>query len=75
MLTFQDNKGSSQFRRGWADFEANKEGFPNGLKHAIIKIRGEHNYIQHIAVWHAMVRFSIGVHFQQEFSHISDEIL
>lgn len=52
----QDNPGGSQFERGWTDFDANKEGFPQGLKHTISQIREKHRSIQHIAVWHAMVR-------------------
>lgn len=52
---FQDNPGGSQFERGWMDFDANKEGFPQGLKHTVSLIRERHKSIQHIAVWHAMV--------------------
>lgn len=40
---------------GWSEFEANKKGFPKGLKHTATKIRDEHPNIQHIAVWHALV--------------------
>ena len=53
----QDARGEHQFNRGWTDFEANKEGFPHGLKHTIKNIRDEHPNIQHIAVWHAIVRY------------------
>ncbi|KAI9825876.1 MAG: hypothetical protein M1832_000817 [Thelocarpon impressellum] len=56
-----DNVGSSQFIQGWAEFEANKQGFPNGLKEAITKIREEHSYIQHIAVWHALLGYWGGI--------------
>lgn len=56
-----DNKGQSQFKRGWTGFEANKEGFPNGLKHAIEKIRKNHANIEHIAVWHALLGYWGGI--------------
>ncbi|KAL8703164.1 MAG: hypothetical protein Q9201_003640 [Fulgogasparrea decipioides] len=52
-----DNHGESQFQRGWIDFEANKEGFPNGLKHTALTIRDKHPNIQHIAVWHALLGY------------------
>lgn len=51
----KDNEGESQFKRGMTDFEANKEGFPQGLRHCISEIRGKHPDIQHIGVWHALV--------------------
>ncbi|PGH34935.1 hypothetical protein GX50_02286 [[Emmonsia] crescens] len=56
-----DNKGESQFKRGWMEFEANKDGFPNGLKHTTSKIRQEHPNIQHIAVWHALMGYWGGI--------------
>ncbi|KAL9026101.1 MAG: hypothetical protein Q9196_005184, partial [Gyalolechia fulgens] len=56
-----DNHGQSQFQRGWTDFDANKEGFPNGLKHTAIEIRNQHPNIQHIAVWHALLGYWGGV--------------
>lgn len=37
------------------DFEANKEGFPQGLRHTVSEIRRKHTHIRHIAVWHALV--------------------
>ena len=39
----------------WSEFEANKKGFPKGMKHTATKIRKEHPNIEHIAVWHALV--------------------
>ena len=45
----------------WSEFEANKKGFPKGLKHTATKIRKEHPNIEHIAVWHAIV----SSHFQK----------
>ncbi|KAL8726811.1 MAG: hypothetical protein Q9166_006493 [cf. Caloplaca sp. 2 TL-2023] len=56
-----DNQGQSQFQRGWTDFEANKGGFPNGLKHTATTIRDHHPNIQHIAVWHALLGYWGGV--------------
>ncbi|KAL8883229.1 MAG: hypothetical protein Q9192_007337, partial [Flavoplaca navasiana] len=52
-----DNHGQSQFQRGWTDFEANKEGFPNGLKHTATTIRDKHPNVHHIAVWHALLGY------------------
>lgn len=52
---WQDNDGRAQDKRGWVDFEANKEGFPRGMKHTVAQIREKHPNIQHIAVWHALV--------------------
>ncbi|KAL8690982.1 MAG: hypothetical protein Q9224_004277, partial [Gallowayella concinna] len=56
-----DNHGQSQFQRGWKDFDANEEGFPNGLKHTALTIREKHPNIQHIAVWHALLGYWGGV--------------
>ncbi|KAI9838151.1 MAG: hypothetical protein M1838_004673 [Thelocarpon superellum] len=56
-----DMNEDSQFRRGWADFEANVEGFPNGLKSTISKIREEHKDLKHIAVWHALLGYWGGI--------------
>ncbi|MCJ1353398.1 MAG: hypothetical protein MMC33_003384 [Icmadophila ericetorum] len=56
-----DNHGESQFRRGWTDFDANKEGFPKGLKHTISEIRDRHTNIQHVAVWHALFGYWGGI--------------
>ncbi|EEH41614.1 hypothetical protein PAAG_03177 [Paracoccidioides lutzii Pb01] len=56
-----DRKGEVQFKRGWMEFEANKEGFPNGLKHTTSKIRQKHTHIQHIAVWHALLGYWGGI--------------
>lgn len=56
-----DNAGSSQFNRGMTEFEANKEGFPKGLKHAITRIRDNHPSIEHVAVWHALFGYWGGI--------------
>lgn len=37
------------------EFEANKQGFPRGLKQTVSEIRAKHKNIKHIAVWHALV--------------------
>ncbi|KAK4692530.1 hypothetical protein P7C71_g4698, partial [Lecanoromycetidae sp. Uapishka_2] len=52
-----EKSGENQFQRGWTDFEANKEGFPHGLKHTVVNIRDQHPDILHIAVWHAIILF------------------
>ncbi|KAK6423118.1 hypothetical protein LTR95_016576 [Oleoguttula sp. CCFEE 5521] len=55
------SSGSSQFVRAWTDFEANKDGFPSGLKDLTTKIRSDHPNINHIAVWHAILGYWGGV--------------
>ena len=50
-----DYHGESQFKRGMTEFDANEEGFPQGLKRTVTQIRDNHPDIQHIAVWHAIV--------------------
>ncbi|KAK5146037.1 hypothetical protein LTR04_001128, partial [Oleoguttula sp. CCFEE 6159] len=54
-------EGENQFRRGWLEFEANKKGFPRGLKQAVADIRNKHESIVHIAVWHAMLGYWGGI--------------
>ncbi|KKY25157.1 putative raffinose synthase protein [Phaeomoniella chlamydospora] len=49
-----DNSGSSQFKRGWVEFEADRKAFPNGLRHTAVTIRSRYPNVQHIAVWHAL---------------------
>lgn len=56
-----DNDGESQFKRGWRRFEANPEGFPEGLKHTVETIRQRHPDIEHIAVWHALMGYWGGI--------------
>lgn len=56
-----DNKGQSQFNRGWTRFEANSDGFPNGLQHAVDTIRRRNPGIKHIAVWHALMGYWGGI--------------
>lgn len=54
-------KGDSQFTRGWTSFEANKEGFPDGMKSTTAAIRTRHPNIKHIAVWHAILGYWGGI--------------
>ncbi|KAG9588005.1 glycoside hydrolase family 36 protein, partial [Aureobasidium melanogenum] len=55
------SEGQTQMDRAWTDFDANKEGFPQGLKHAVTDIRKNHPNINHIAVWHAILGYWGGV--------------
>ncbi|MCJ1470517.1 hypothetical protein MMC07_009163 [Pseudocyphellaria aurata] len=56
-----DNPGQNQAHRGMTDFEANKEGFPQGLQHTVTQIRKKHSNIQHVAVWHALLGYWGGI--------------
>ncbi|KAF1817017.1 raffinose synthase protein-like protein Sip1 [Eremomyces bilateralis CBS 781.70] len=49
------DQGSSE--RRWMEFEANKQGFPNGLKHTVDTIRKKHPNVTHVAVWHALLGY------------------
>ncbi|KAF1982555.1 glycoside hydrolase family 36 protein [Aulographum hederae CBS 113979] len=51
-----DDNGAQPSKR-WLEFEANKEGFPNGLKHTVKSLREKHRNIQHVAVWHALLGY------------------
>ncbi|KAK4995633.1 hypothetical protein LTR66_004598 [Elasticomyces elasticus] len=53
--------GATQFQKAWLEFEANKPGFPGGLKHTVSEIRRQHPGIVHIAVWHAILGYWGGV--------------
>lgn len=53
--------GETQFKHAWTDFEANKEGFPDGLKTTTTEIRKRHPNVNHIAVWHAILGYWGGV--------------
>ncbi|CAK1354255.1 unnamed protein product [Cercospora beticola] len=55
------SKGDTQFTRGWSAFEANPEGFPDGLKKTTAEIRKRHPNIKHIAVWHALLGYWGGI--------------
>ncbi|KAL5117678.1 hypothetical protein ACEQ8H_004426 [Pleosporales sp. CAS-2024a] len=54
-------KGATQFDNGWIEFEANKAGFPRGLKATVGDIRTKHKHIKHIAVWHAIQGYWGGI--------------
>ncbi|KAF2173165.1 glycoside hydrolase family 36 protein [Zasmidium cellare ATCC 36951] len=54
-------KGDTQFVRGWLDFEANKDGFPDGMKATTSEIRKRHPNINHIGVWHALLGYWGGI--------------
>ncbi|KAL8820556.1 MAG: hypothetical protein Q9191_007492 [Dirinaria sp. TL-2023a] len=56
-----DNAGESHSKRGWTEFEANKEGFPEGLRYAVTEIRDNNPDIQHVAVWHALFGYWGGI--------------
>jgi hypothetical protein len=56
-----DSRGEGQFQHGWIEFEADKEAFPNGLKHTITTLRKSHPNLQHIAVWHAILGYWAGI--------------
>ncbi|SMR52562.1 unnamed protein product [Zymoseptoria tritici ST99CH_1A5] len=55
------SSADSQFQRGWSDFDANKEGFPRGLKATTTEIRSKHKTIRHIGVWHALLGYWGGI--------------
>ncbi|KAI6714138.1 hypothetical protein JHW43_003359 [Diplocarpon mali] len=56
-----DYRGHGQFQHGWKEFEAEREAFPNGLKHLVTLIREKQPSIQHIAVWHAILGYWGGI--------------
>lgn len=52
------SSGDSQFKRGWASFEADPAAFPKGLKATTAEIR-ERFGIHHISVWHALLGYGV----------------
>ncbi|KAI9171730.1 Inosine-5'-monophosphate dehydrogenase [Paramyrothecium foliicola] len=56
-----DHKGHGQFQHGWVDFEAEPASFPRGLKSTVSRIRENNPWIQHIAVWHALLGYWGGI--------------
>ena len=56
-----DQEGANQPQKAWKEFEANKEGFPNGLAHTVRKIRADNPSISHVAVWHALIGYWGGI--------------
>lgn len=56
-----DNEGGDSWYRGWKQFEANPEAFPNGLAKTVSTIRELHPNIEYIAVWHALLGYWGGI--------------
>ncbi|KAI9656189.1 MAG: hypothetical protein M1821_004851 [Bathelium mastoideum] len=58
-----DHPEGQQYDRRWLDFEANKDGFPNGLRGLTDKIRNDwkNKKLLHIAVWHSIVGYWGGI--------------
>ncbi|GAB7357154.1 hypothetical protein MBLNU459_g8147t1 [Dothideomycetes sp. NU459] len=54
-------EGDSQFKKGWVEFEANKKGFPRGLKATCTDIRKAFPNIINIGVWHAILGYWGGI--------------
>ncbi|KAF9888771.1 hypothetical protein FE257_008347 [Aspergillus nanangensis] len=63
-----DHGDGKPFKRAWTEFEANRAGFPHGLKHAVEAIRRNHPRIAHIAVWHAMFGYWGGISSEGELA-------
>jgi hypothetical protein len=57
----QNHEGGDQFKNGWMEFEATKNGFPRGLKATVGDIRSKYKNIKHIAVWHAIFGYWGGI--------------
>lgn len=53
--------GETQFDKAWLDFDANKKGFPRGLKATVTDIRKAHPNINNIGVWHAILGYWGGI--------------
>lgn len=53
--------GDSQFSRGWSEFEAHRDAFPQGLKATTAEIRKKYPNISHIGVWHAIFGYWGGI--------------
>lgn len=56
-----DYEGDSNFNYRWTRFDANKENFPQGLKHTISTLRNRFPHIEHIAVWHGIFGYWNGI--------------
>ncbi|EOA81496.1 hypothetical protein ACJQWK_10887 [Exserohilum turcicum] len=56
-----NTESGDQFNNAWVEFEANKNGFPRGLKATVGDIRSRNPHIRHVAVWHAMFGYWGGV--------------
>ncbi|KAM3514007.1 hypothetical protein MY11210_002324 [Beauveria gryllotalpidicola] len=53
------DQGAAQ--AGLLEFEANRAGFPSGLKSTVSKIRRTHRNIENIFVWHALLGYWGGI--------------
>ncbi|KAK2594995.1 hypothetical protein QQS21_007302 [Conoideocrella luteorostrata] len=56
-----DRPSNDQSQTGWAEFEADKKAFPNGLKSLTAAVRKLHPNIQNIFVWHALLGYWGGI--------------
>lgn len=56
-----DDYGTSSFDRRWTNLDANKSGFPNGLKNTTSMIREAYPYVADIAVWHGIFGYWGGI--------------
>jgi hypothetical protein len=54
--------------RGWKAFQANKEGFPNGLSGLIKKVKERYPHIQYVGVWHAILGYWAGLSHDTELA-------
>jgi hypothetical protein len=64
-----DFAGESNFQHRWTGFEADKEGFPDGLKSLTSMIRAKYPSIQNIAVWHGIFGYWGGMSPTGEIAH------
>jgi hypothetical protein len=53
--------GHDQSQRGWAEFEADRMAFPNGLRGLVAQVRQLHPDIKNIMVWHALLGYWGGI--------------
>ncbi|KAI9662662.1 MAG: hypothetical protein M1831_002705 [Alyxoria varia] len=60
-LIIDDNWQSLDEDRRWTRFEANRDGFPQGLNSTVAKIGEQHPGITTIGVWHALFGYWNGV--------------
>ncbi|KFZ15674.1 hypothetical protein V501_02622 [Pseudogymnoascus sp. VKM F-4519 (FW-2642)] len=56
-----DKPEKRQFEQGMVEFEAQGEGFHDGLKSTVSLIRKNHPNVQHVAVWHALLGYWGGI--------------
>ncbi|KAJ6258918.1 Alpha-galactosidase [Drechslerella dactyloides] len=56
-----DGSDNDPFGRRWTDFEANKAGFPGGLRSLVDDIKNKHRAVKHVAVWHGILGYWNGI--------------